>query len=205
MLKLIQPYTRIRIAFVARQLNIEERDVEQLLVSLILDGRIQGHIHQVLPPKAHEWNLAARALRCTNLGGDLPGNASSTLPRASRQEQAQQVGHGRATPKPSPGCCKPLKTPAGGPAAGAGRPRAGHEQVPRNRQVGHAPARAAPNRAQQAAVTRAPWHVDPLSLHLRYRQAQLGMCTPCCALQHRAPRQGSTGCKGLCMARGCRT
>ena len=46
-LKLIQPYTRIRIAFVARQLNIEERDVEQLLVSLILDGRIQGHIHQV--------------------------------------------------------------------------------------------------------------------------------------------------------------
>ena len=31
-LKLIQPYTRIRIAFVAHQLNIEERDVEQLLV-----------------------------------------------------------------------------------------------------------------------------------------------------------------------------
>ena len=46
-LKLIQPYTRIRIAFVAQQLNVDERDVEQLLVSLILDGRIQGHIDQV--------------------------------------------------------------------------------------------------------------------------------------------------------------
>ena len=49
-LKLIQPYTRIRIAFVAHQLNIEERDVEQLLVSLILDGRIQGHIDQAWRP-----------------------------------------------------------------------------------------------------------------------------------------------------------
>jgi hypothetical protein len=49
-LKLIQPYTRIRIAFVAHQLNIEERDVEQLLVSLILDGRIQGHIDQARRP-----------------------------------------------------------------------------------------------------------------------------------------------------------
>jgi len=46
-LKLIQPYTRIRIPFVSQQLNIPEADVEQLLVSLILDNRINGHIDQV--------------------------------------------------------------------------------------------------------------------------------------------------------------
>ena len=46
-LKLIQPYTRIRIPFVSQQLNIPEADVEQLLVSLILDNRIHGHIDQV--------------------------------------------------------------------------------------------------------------------------------------------------------------
>lgn len=46
-LKLIQPYTRIRIPFVSQQLNIPEYDVEQLLVALILDSRIQGHIDQV--------------------------------------------------------------------------------------------------------------------------------------------------------------
>ena len=30
-----------------QELNIPEKDVEQLLVSLILDNRIQGHIDQV--------------------------------------------------------------------------------------------------------------------------------------------------------------
>ena len=46
-LKLIQPYTRIRIPFISKELNIPEQDVEQLLVSLILDSRISGHIDQV--------------------------------------------------------------------------------------------------------------------------------------------------------------
>lgn len=47
LLKLIKPYTRIRVPFVSKELNIPEKDVEQLLVSLILDNRIQGHIDQV--------------------------------------------------------------------------------------------------------------------------------------------------------------
>ena len=34
-----------------RELNIPEGDVEQLLVSLILDSRIAGHIDQVLIPR----------------------------------------------------------------------------------------------------------------------------------------------------------
>jgi len=47
LLKLIQPYTRVRIPFISAKLNIPEKDVEQLLVSLILDNRIQGYIDQV--------------------------------------------------------------------------------------------------------------------------------------------------------------
>eukprot|EP00249_Psilotum_nudum_P017360 c26281_g1_i2 orf=253-1572(+) len=47
LLKLIKPYTRIRIPFISRELNIPVKDVEQLLVSLILDNRIHGHIDQV--------------------------------------------------------------------------------------------------------------------------------------------------------------
>lgn len=47
LLKLIQPYTRVRLPFISDKLNIPEKDVEQLLVSLILDNRISGYIDQV--------------------------------------------------------------------------------------------------------------------------------------------------------------
>lgn len=54
-LNLIQPYTRIRIPFVSKELNIPEGDVEQLLVSLILDSRISGYIDQVMMSSL--WHL----------------------------------------------------------------------------------------------------------------------------------------------------
>ena len=47
LLKLIKPYTRIRLPFISKELNIPEHDVEALLVSLILDNRVFGHIDQV--------------------------------------------------------------------------------------------------------------------------------------------------------------
>lgn len=47
LLKLIKPYTRIRIPFISKELNVPEKDVEELLVSLILDNQIHGHIDQV--------------------------------------------------------------------------------------------------------------------------------------------------------------
>jgi COP9 signalosome complex subunit 2 len=47
LLKLIRPYTRIRIPFISKELNIPEGDVEALLISLILDNRVVGHIDQV--------------------------------------------------------------------------------------------------------------------------------------------------------------
>lgn len=34
-------------ACIIQELNVPEKDVEQLLVSLILDNRVQGHIDQV--------------------------------------------------------------------------------------------------------------------------------------------------------------
>lgn len=37
LIKLIRPYTRVHIPFIAEELNIEESDVESLLVTCILD------------------------------------------------------------------------------------------------------------------------------------------------------------------------
>ena len=47
LLKVIRPYTRIRIDFIATELNIPPHEVEPLLVALILDGQIDGHIDQL--------------------------------------------------------------------------------------------------------------------------------------------------------------
>lgn len=47
LIKLIQPYRRIKIAHAAKQLNIHVREVEELLVGLILDSKIRGSIDQI--------------------------------------------------------------------------------------------------------------------------------------------------------------
>jgi len=47
LIKLIKPYTRIHIPFISKELNIDEVEVENLLVSCILDNTIQGRIDQV--------------------------------------------------------------------------------------------------------------------------------------------------------------
>ena len=44
---MVQPYTRVSIAWIASELNIAPPEVEQLLVTLILDGRIDGQIDQI--------------------------------------------------------------------------------------------------------------------------------------------------------------
>lgn len=45
--KVIGPYSRARIPFLAKKINCDEKEVERLLASLIMDGRIDGHIDQV--------------------------------------------------------------------------------------------------------------------------------------------------------------
>ena len=47
LLKIITPYTRISITFIAAELNVSAPEVEQLLVALILDGQIDGQIDQL--------------------------------------------------------------------------------------------------------------------------------------------------------------
>ncbi|KAI8137389.1 PCI domain-containing protein [Fennellomyces sp. T-0311] len=47
LVKLIKPYTRIELAFMAKQLNIAVEEVEELLIALILDKKIVGQIDQV--------------------------------------------------------------------------------------------------------------------------------------------------------------
>ncbi|CAN6808502.1 unnamed protein product [Brassica oleracea] len=47
LLKLIKPYTKIKIPFISKELNVPEKDVTELLVSLILDSRIDGHIDEI--------------------------------------------------------------------------------------------------------------------------------------------------------------
>lgn len=46
-LRLIQPYTRLRLDFIARELNVERPEVEELLIALILDGKVTGRIDQL--------------------------------------------------------------------------------------------------------------------------------------------------------------
>ena len=47
LLELIQPYTNISVPFIAKELNITPKEVEDLLVELILDNKIRGHIDQI--------------------------------------------------------------------------------------------------------------------------------------------------------------
>jgi COP9 signalosome complex subunit 2 len=47
LVKLIKPYTKIRIQFIAHELNIDISEVENLLVACILDDTVRGKIDQV--------------------------------------------------------------------------------------------------------------------------------------------------------------
>ncbi|CDZ96801.1 COP9 signalosome, subunit CSN2 [Phaffia rhodozyma] len=48
LLDLIKPYTRMELRWLGRQLNVSSEEVEDLLVGLILDGKVKGTIDQVL-------------------------------------------------------------------------------------------------------------------------------------------------------------
>ena len=48
LVKLIKPYTRVKLASLASELNIEYDEVESLLITCILDGQILGKIDQVI-------------------------------------------------------------------------------------------------------------------------------------------------------------
>ncbi|KAL0951795.1 hypothetical protein HGRIS_008462 [Hohenbuehelia grisea] len=47
LIDLIKPYTRLELSFLAKQLNVEIDEVEELLIGLILEGKVDGRIDQV--------------------------------------------------------------------------------------------------------------------------------------------------------------
>jgi COP9 signalosome complex subunit 2 len=47
LIDLIKPYTRLELSFLARQVNVALDEVEELLIGLILEGRVEGRIDQV--------------------------------------------------------------------------------------------------------------------------------------------------------------
>ncbi|KAJ6623092.1 PCI domain-containing protein [Mycena sp. CBHHK59/15] len=47
LIDLIKPYTRLELSFLAKQLNVETNEVEELLIGLILEGKVEGRIDQV--------------------------------------------------------------------------------------------------------------------------------------------------------------
>jgi len=47
LIDLIKPYTRLELSFLAKQLNVEIAEVEELLIGLILEGKVDGRIDQV--------------------------------------------------------------------------------------------------------------------------------------------------------------
>lgn len=73
-LDIIKPYTRIEIDYLARQLGIAADEIEEILVALILDDKVQGRIDQV--EKRLELDRQyVRVSRCT------PTLATMTPPR----------------------------------------------------------------------------------------------------------------------------
>ena len=84
-LKAIQPYTRVRIPFIAQQLNVPAADVEQLLISLILDGRIEGRIDQVQQVGGCGWVCRLGVSRAMHaLPAALPSSLLPTSPAPPR-------------------------------------------------------------------------------------------------------------------------
>ncbi|THH02349.1 hypothetical protein EW026_g501 [Hermanssonia centrifuga] len=47
LIDLIKPYTRLELSFLSKQLNVEIDEVEELLIGLILEGKVEGRIDQV--------------------------------------------------------------------------------------------------------------------------------------------------------------
>jgi COP9 signalosome complex subunit 2 len=89
---LIKPYTRIELSFVAAQLNISVDEVEDLLVTLILDNRIQGKIDQTQQRLELVSQSDASHGGSGNGGAILsPGNAVSESMYAGLEKWSAQI------------------------------------------------------------------------------------------------------------------
>ncbi|CAM9339607.1 unnamed protein product, partial [Discosporangium mesarthrocarpum] len=104
-LKAIAPYTRITLPYVSQELNgIPEQEVEDLLVSLILDGKVDGRIDQARPSSVNRVLLCGEAAAGVGaevshggehgLRGGVRANADRAYSAVERWTEALQQLHG---------------------------------------------------------------------------------------------------------------
>jgi len=84
LLKILTPYTKIRIGFLASELNIQPKEVEDLMVGLILDSKIRGKIDQVnqlLELEAGKYTAWAKYRAVDKWAGQLQSLHSTVINR----------------------------------------------------------------------------------------------------------------------------
>ncbi|GJN89889.1 hypothetical protein Rhopal_002878-T1 [Rhodotorula paludigena] len=96
-LEIIKPYNRIEIAYLARQLGIPNEQVEDIVVALILDEKIQGRIDQVTGRLDLDRHTALETRRYQALDrwtAQLNSLHSQLLTKASQQAGGERGGPG---------------------------------------------------------------------------------------------------------------
>ncbi|KAF8516095.1 PCI domain-containing protein [Gautieria morchelliformis] len=101
LIDLIKPYTRLELSFLAKQLNVDVAEVEDLLIGLILEGKVEGRIDQVAMRLELDQQQSLEKRRCNAISSwtdALYGVHSAVL--------AKTVGHVRGSEQgmgPRPG------------------------------------------------------------------------------------------------------
>ena len=120
-LKLIAPYTRFTLAFIAKQLNISVTEVQDIVGFLIVDGKLKGKINQEKgtveiessydagrTQSMQEWTSAIESLwksvldvgdgfKSEELSQNLGGTATIGVPSALFDEVGSGSGHGHGS------------------------------------------------------------------------------------------------------------
>ncbi|KAJ3414073.1 COP9 signalosome complex subunit 2 [Chytridiales sp. JEL 0842] len=80
LVKLIKPYTRIDIPFISKELNVPSQDVEDILVGLILDAKVNGRIDQVNQRlELHSQSIDSKYYSAMEKWCDKIGTVSKTV------------------------------------------------------------------------------------------------------------------------------
>jgi len=79
LLQLIKPYTRVTLPYIAKRLNIPTSEVQELLVLLILDNKIEGQIDQIHQLLKIEKGAAVAKYRHMSKWSDQLGSLHNTV------------------------------------------------------------------------------------------------------------------------------
>merc|ERR1712232_7866 len=92
LVKLIKPYTRVKLEWLCRQLNATLPEIENLVVNLILDGSVNGGLDQI-----HSLLDLSYAQKADKLYGTMDGwlAAVNRLRSSISQRTGRQSGSGR--------------------------------------------------------------------------------------------------------------